>query len=83
MAQMTIGAVVPVKGQGGSRIVRSERGTAVTCLAPLKAGGINHPHDIVKRAGADRATLAPQEARVTRTNSITARIKAILATEKK
>lgn len=62
-----------------ARILNGEPGAREQYLSVLKAGGSDHPYDIVKRAGVDLATPAPYEALVTRMNSIMDQIEAILA----
>jgi oligoendopeptidase F len=49
----------------------------------LKAGGSDHPYDLVKRAGVDLATPAPYRALVARMNAIMDQMEAILAKEAK
>lgn len=65
------------------RIKRGEPGAVDTYLAMLKAGGSDHPYDLVKRAGVDLATPAPYRALVARMNAIMDQIEAILAKEHK
>jgi len=64
------------------RIKRGEPGAVDTYLAMLKAGGSDHPYDLVKRAGVDLATPVPYRALVARMNSIMDQIEAILARRK-
>jgi oligoendopeptidase F len=61
------------------RILRNEPGAVDTYLAMLKAGGSDHPYELVKRAGVDLATPAPYRALVARMNSIMDQIESILA----
>jgi len=61
------------------RILKGEPGVVDTYLGLLKAGGSDHPYDLVKRAGVDLATAAPYRALATRMNSIMDQIEAILA----
>jgi oligoendopeptidase F len=65
------------------RILRGEPGAVDTYLALLKAGGSDHPYDLVKRAGVDLATPAPYRALVARMNAIMDQIEAILAKQPK
>jgi oligoendopeptidase F len=65
------------------RILKGEPGVVDTYLGVLKAGGSDHPYDLVKRAGVDLATPAPYRALATRMNSIMDQIEAILAKQKK
>lgn len=61
------------------RILAGESGVVDTYLGLLKAGGSDHPYELVKRAGVDLATPAPYRALVARMNSIMDQIEAILA----
>lgn len=61
------------------RILAQEPGAVETYLGLLKAGGSDHPYELVKKAGVDLATPAPYEALVRRMNSIMDQIEAILA----
>lgn len=61
------------------RILNHEPGALETYLGLLKAGGSDHPYELVKRAGVDLATPAPYEALIARMNSIMDQIEAILA----
>ena len=61
------------------RILKGEPGVVDTYLGMLKAGGSDHPYELVKRAGVDLATPAPYRALVARMNSIMDQIEAILA----
>ena len=61
------------------RILRGEPGALDRYLGMLKAGGSDHPYEIVKRAGVDLATPVPYRAIAARMNSIMDRIEAILA----
>ncbi|HWL14559.1 MAG TPA: oligoendopeptidase F [Opitutus sp.] len=65
------------------RILRGEPGAVDTYLELLKAGGSDHPYDLVKRAGVDLATPQPYRALVARMNSIMDQIETILAAKKK
>ena len=64
------------------RIQKGEPGVVDTYLSMLKAGGSDHPYDLVKRAGVDLATPAPYRALVARMNSIMDEMEAILAKNK-
>jgi len=61
------------------RILKGEPGAVDTYLGLLKAGGSDHPYDLVKRAGVDLATPAPYRALFARMNDIMDQIEAILA----
>ena len=61
------------------RILKGEPGVVDTYLGLLKAGGSDHPYDLVKRAGVDLATPVPYRALAARMNSIMDQIEAILA----
>lgn len=61
------------------RILRGEPGAVDTYLDLLKAGGSDHPYELVKRAGVDLATPEPYRALVARMNAIMDEIEAILA----
>ena len=61
------------------RILKGEPGVVDTYLGMLKAGGSDHPYELVKRAGVDLATPVPYRALVARMNSIMDQIEAILA----
>jgi oligoendopeptidase F len=65
-----------------TRILDHEPGAREKYLGVLRAGGSDHPYDIVKRAGVDLATPAPYEALVARMNSIMDQIESILAKKK-
>lgn len=65
------------------RILKGEPGAVDTYLGLLKAGGSDHPYELVKRAGVDLATPAPYRALVARMNSIMDQIEAILAKKQK
>jgi len=65
------------------RILKGEPGAVDTYLGMLKAGGSDHPYDLVKRAGVDLATPVPYRALAARMNAIMDQIEAILATQKK
>ncbi len=62
-----------------ARILAGQPGAVDTYLGLLKAGGSDHPYDLVKRAGVDLATPAPYQALVARMNSIMDQIEQILA----
>lgn len=64
------------------RILAGEPGVVDTYLGLLKAGGSDHPYELVKRAGVDLATPAPYRALVARMNTIMDQIEAILAKRK-
>ena len=64
------------------RILKGETGAVDTYLGVLKAGGSDHPYEIVKRAGVDLAASAPYRALVARMNSIMDQIEAILVRKK-
>ena len=61
------------------RILAGEEGAVDTYLGVLKAGGSQHPCQLVKAAGVDLASPAPYRATVARFSSIMDRIEAILA----
>lgn len=61
------------------RILAGEKGAVDTYLGVLKAGGSQHPYQLVKAAGVDLASPAPYRATVARFESIMDRIEAILA----
>jgi len=65
------------------RILKGEPGVVDTYLGMLKAGGSDHPYELVKRAGVDLATPAPYRALVARMNSIMDQIEAILTKQNK
>jgi len=65
------------------RILKGEPGVVDTYLGMLKAGGSDHPYELVKRAGVDLATPAPYRALVARMDSIMDQIEAILAKNRK
>jgi oligoendopeptidase F len=65
------------------RILKGEPGVVDTYLGMLKAGGSDHPYELVKRAGVDLATPAPYRALVARMDSIMDQIEAILAKNKR
>ena len=65
------------------RILKGEPGAVDTYLGLLKAGGSDHPYDLVKRAGVDLATPAPYRALFARMNDIMDQIEAILAKQGK
>jgi oligoendopeptidase F len=64
------------------RILKGEPGAVDTYLGMLKAGGSDHPYDLVKRAGVDLATPAPYRALVARMNATMDQMEAILAKQK-
>lgn len=61
------------------RILAGEPGVVDTYLNMLKAGGSDHPYDLVKRAGVDLASPAPYQALIARMNRIMDQIEEILA----
>ena len=61
-----------------SRILAGEPGAVDTYLGLLKAGGSDHPYELVRRAGVDLATPAPYRALVARMNAIMDRIETLL-----
>lgn len=65
------------------RILSGEPKAVETYLGMLKAGGSDHPYELVKRAGVDLATPAPYRALAARMNKIMDQIEAILAEKKK
>ena len=65
------------------RILKGEPGAVDTYLSLLKAGGSDHPYDLVKRAGVDLATPVPYRALAAHMNAIMDQIEAILAKQKK
>lgn len=65
------------------KIIKGEAGAVDTYLTLLKAGGSDHPYELVKKAGVDLATPAPYRALVARMNSIMDQIEAILNKEGK
>jgi oligoendopeptidase F len=65
------------------RILKGEPGAVDTYLGMLKAGGSDHPYELVKRAGVDLATPVPYRALAARMNAIMDQIEAILAKQKK
>jgi oligoendopeptidase F len=66
-----------------NRILRGEPGAVDIYLGMLKAGGSDHPYELVKRAGVDLATPAPYRALAARMNAIMDQIEAILERQKK
>jgi oligoendopeptidase F len=60
-------------------ILKGEPGARERYLDLLKAGGSDYPYELVKRAGVDLATPAPDQALVARMNRIMDEIEAILA----
>ena len=64
------------------RILKGEPGVVDTYLGLLKAGGSDHPYELVKRAGVDLATPDPYRALAARMNAIMDQIEAILAKQK-
>jgi oligoendopeptidase F len=65
------------------RILRGEPGAVDNYLGLLKAGGSDHPYELVKRAGVDLATPVPYRALTARMNSIMDQIEAILARQQR
>lgn len=65
------------------KILKGEAGAVDTYLTLLKAGGSDHPYELVKRAGVDLATPAPYRALFARMNSIMDQIEAILVKQGK
>jgi oligoendopeptidase F len=63
------------------RILSGEPKAVDTYLEMLKAGGSDHPYELVKRAGVDLATPAPYQALAKRMNKIMDQIEVILAKE--
>jgi len=61
-----------------NRILAGESGAVDTYLGLLRAGGSDHPYELVRRAGVDLATPAPYRALVARMNAIMDRIEALL-----
>nr|WP_320132058.1 oligoendopeptidase F [uncultured Holophaga sp.] len=61
------------------RIQKGEKGAVETYLELLKAGGSDHPYQLVKRAGVDLATPGPYRALAHRMDIIMDQIEAILA----
>ena len=68
--------------QFADRILAGQAGAVDTYLGVLKAGGSEHPYELVKRAGVDLATPAPYQSVARRMNSIMDRMEAILAKQK-
>jgi len=64
------------------KIKEGEPKAVETYLGLLKAGGSDHPYELVKRAGVDLATPAPYRALAARMNAIMDQIEAILAKKK-
>ncbi len=64
------------------RTLSGQPGAVDTYLGLLKAGGSDHPYELVKRAGVDLASPQPYRALVARMNSIMDQIEAILAKKK-
>ena len=64
------------------RVEKGDPGALARYLELLKAGGSDHPYELVKKAGVDLATPAPYQALVARMNSIMDEIEAILARRK-
>ncbi len=86
MARKNIASVDLVKGVQpafADRILKGEPGAVDTYLGMLKAGGSDHPYELVKRAGVDLATPVPYHALAARMNAIMNQIEAILAKQKK
>lgn len=65
------------------RILKGEPGAVDTYLGMLKAGGSDHPYELVKHAGVDLATPVPYRALAAHMNAIMDQIEAILAKQKK
>jgi oligoendopeptidase F len=61
-----------------NRILAGEPGAVDTYLGLLKAGGSDHPYELVRRAGVDLATPAPYRALIARMDAIMDRIEALL-----
>jgi oligoendopeptidase F len=61
-----------------NRILAGEPGAVDTYLGLLKAGGSDHPYELVRRAGVDLATPAPYRALIARMAAIMDRIEALL-----
>jgi oligoendopeptidase F len=61
------------------RVVDRVPGALEKYLGLLKAGGSDHPYQLVKAAGVDLATPAPYQALVARMNAVMDEIEAILA----
>jgi oligoendopeptidase F len=64
------------------RVEKGEPGALARYLELLKAGGSDHPYELVKKAGVDLATPQPYQALVARMNAIMDEIEAILARRK-
>ncbi len=65
------------------RIIACEPGAVDTYLGLLKAGGSDHPYELVKKAGVDLATPEPYRALVKRMNRIMDEVESILAKRQK
>lgn len=63
----------------GDEILKGAPGAQQRYLDILKAGGSQHPYDLVKKAGVDLASPAPYQTLVGRMNRIMDEIEAILA----
>ncbi len=61
------------------RILAGEPGVVDTYLGLLKAGGSDHPYELVKRAGVDLATAAPYRSTAARMERIMDQMEEILA----
>jgi oligoendopeptidase F len=64
------------------RVEKGEPGALARYLELLKAGGSEHPYELVKKAGVDLATPQPYQALAARMNAIMDEIEAILARRK-
>ena len=65
------------------RVLEKQPGALDRYLNLLKAGGSNHPYDLVKAAGVDLATPEPYQALFARMNAIMDEIEVILSRQKK
>lgn len=65
------------------RILSGDPSEVETYLNFLRAGGSDHPYDLVKRAGVDLASPDPYRSTVARMNSIMDQMEAILAKNEK
>jgi oligoendopeptidase F len=61
------------------RVVKGEEGAVDRYLTLLRAGGSDHPYELLKTAGVDMATGAPYDAMARRMNAIMDEMEAILA----
>jgi len=64
------------------KIQQGEPGAVETYLGLLKAGGSDHPYELVKKAGVDLASPAPYRALAARMEAIMDQIEAILSKRK-